>query len=118
MALTQILRAAFVAGHDMTPRLSRGMASVSGQFGPPVQGRVEKLDPSIIEHYTRTGRISLLPCDWSARTVAASEQEPTLRDLVEKLVEVNEQLVKRVSGLERKVEQLDSISVRRRNDGN
>lgn len=107
MALPQIARAAFVAGQEMTPRLSRGIASVAGRFGPPVQGRVEKLDPSIVEHYARTGRTSLLSYDWSSHTVASLEQDPTLRYLVEKLVAVNEQLVTRVSGLERKVEQLE-----------
>lgn len=107
MALSQIVRAAFVAGQEMTPRLTRGMASVAERFGPPVQGRVEKLDPSIVEHYARTRQTSLVPHDWSSRTVAVSEQEPTLRDLVARLVEVNEQLVTRVSGLERKVEQLE-----------
>ena len=107
MALPQIVRASFVLGQEMTPRLARGVASVAGRFGPPVQGRVEKLDPSIVEHYARTRRTSLLSHDWSSRTLAASEQDPTLGELVAKLVEVNEQLVTRVSGLERKVEQLE-----------
>lgn len=108
MALSQIVRSAFVAGQEMTPHLARGMASAAGRFGPPVQGKIEKLDPSIVEQYARTGRTSLLPHDWSSRKEATSEQEPTLRDLVVKLVEVNEQLVTRVSGLERKVEQLET----------
>ena len=69
MALPQIVRAVFVAGQEIQ---ARGMASVARRFAPPIQ----KLDPSIVEHYARTGRTSLLPYDWSSRTVAVSEQKP------------------------------------------